>query len=251
MYSAKINGEATTFGTSGLLYRSNKLMYDRKTNTLWSQLLGEPVIGPLADSDLKLKFFPVALTTWAEWLAEHPDTSVISNETGFYSPRFYEPEDDDESIYFDYRTTAETMFPVWERDNRLDTKDEVLGLSSADNQVHKAYPVNLLRQERVVHDTVGDTEVLVIASSLSTDARVYARDGQTFRIPEGPTVTKAVPTTLIDANGVEWQVTDDALVNISNPSEELARLPSHLSFWFGWFAFHPDTLLYEGADGGN
>ena len=52
MYSAKIDGEPTTFGTSGLLYRSNKLMYDRKTNTLWSSLLGVPVIGALAQRDL-------------------------------------------------------------------------------------------------------------------------------------------------------------------------------------------------------
>ena len=66
MYSAKIDGEPTTFGTSGLLYRSNKLMYDRKTESLWSSLLGEPVIGLLADSEIKLAFFPVVLTTWEE-----------------------------------------------------------------------------------------------------------------------------------------------------------------------------------------
>ena len=66
MYSAKIDVEPITFGTSGLLYRSNKLMYDRKTESLWSSLLGEPVIGLLADSEIKLAFFPVVLTTWEE-----------------------------------------------------------------------------------------------------------------------------------------------------------------------------------------
>ena len=70
MYSARINGEPTTFGTSGLLYRSNKVMYDRATRSLWSQLLGEPVIGPLADSGIKLDFFPVNLITWGEWLED-------------------------------------------------------------------------------------------------------------------------------------------------------------------------------------
>ena len=59
MYSGKINGETTTFGTSGMLYRSNKVMYDRLTNSLWNQLTGEPVIGPLWDSGIKLDFFPV------------------------------------------------------------------------------------------------------------------------------------------------------------------------------------------------
>ena len=91
MYSAKINGEPTTFGTSGLLYQSNKLTYDRATQSLWSSLLGELVIGPLADSGIKLPFFPVVLTTWEEWLAEHPTTSVLSNDTGVYPARFYTP----------------------------------------------------------------------------------------------------------------------------------------------------------------
>ena len=63
MYSAKINGEPTTFGTSGMLYRSNKVMYDRLTETLWNQLRGEPMVGELVGSGIKLEYFPVALTT--------------------------------------------------------------------------------------------------------------------------------------------------------------------------------------------
>ena len=242
MYSAKINGEPTTFGTSGLLYRSNKLMYDRATNSLWSQLLGEPVIGPLADSGIELSFFPVLLTTWGEWLAEHPDTTVLSRETGYYLPRQYQPEDDPNSIYFDYRATSETMFPIWQRDTPLDTKEEVLGLSWGDT--HKAYPVGVLRQERVVNDEVGDIQVVIVASSESTGARVYARKGQTFGLPEGNTARPGLPTSLVDADGVQWRVTEDALINTADSSQTLPRLPSHLSFWFGWFAFHPDTLVY-------
>ena len=67
MYSGIVNGEATTFGTSGLLYRSNKVMYDRATNSLWNQFIGEPVIGPLADSGIRQPFFPSVVTTWDEW----------------------------------------------------------------------------------------------------------------------------------------------------------------------------------------
>ena len=145
MYSARINEEATTFGTSGLLYRSNKLMYDRTTGSLWSQLLGEPVIGPLADSGIKLRFFPVVVTTWGEWLEQHPDTTVLPLKTGVYPARLYEPESDPGSLYFSYRADPDTMFPVWNRDVRLDTKDQVLTLSIDD--VHKAYPVDLLQVE--------------------------------------------------------------------------------------------------------
>ena len=243
MYSAKIEGEATTFGTSGMLYRNNKLMYDRATNTLWASLLGEPVIGPLADSGIKLDLFPVELTLWVEWVARHPDSTVLSAEPGVYPASRYRSEGDLSSIYFAYRNDPDTMFPAWNRDRRLETKDEVLAISIVD--AHKAYPIKVLRQERVVNDDVAGTGVVVIASSLSTGARVYGREGQVFSLPSEGETFGGLPLALVDSDGLVWTVTEDALVNTSDPSETLARLPSHPAFWFGWFAFHPDTLLYE------
>ena len=64
MYSTEVNGQVLEFGTSGLLFRSNKLMYDRATLSLWHQFLGEPVVGSLANSGIKLEVLPVLLTTW-------------------------------------------------------------------------------------------------------------------------------------------------------------------------------------------
>ena len=226
-----------------MLYRNNKLMYDRVTNTLWASLLGEPVIGPLADSGIKLDLFPVELTVWLEWVARHPDTTVLSAETGVYPASQYESEGDPKSIYFAYRNNPDTMFPAWNRDGRLETKDEVLAIAIGD--AHKAYPIKVLRQERVVNDEVAGTGVVVIASSLSTGAAVYAREGQVFSLPSQGETFDGLPSALVDSDGLEWMVTEDALVNTSDPSETLARLPSHPAFWFGWFAFHPDTLLYE------
>ena len=115
MYSGIVNGQKTTFGTSGLLYRSNKVMYDRATRSLWHQYTGEPIIGPLANSGIKQPFFPAVVTTWEEWLAEHPDTTVLSNQTGYYRAEFYVPEDNPQAIYYDYFTADEVMFPVWLR----------------------------------------------------------------------------------------------------------------------------------------
>ena len=199
------------------------------------------MIGPLAGSGIKLDFFPVTLTTWGEWLAEQPDTTVLSLDTGSYSPRSYQPEDHEASIYFDYRATAETMFPIWDRDERLDTKDEVLGFSTGD--VHKAYPVQTLQGARVVNDSVGDTEIVILASAGSSGSRVYGRKGQTFKLVVEANIT-GIPKSLSDETGIRWDVTDDYLVSTANSSDKLPRLPSHLSFWFGWFAFHPDTLVY-------
>ena len=62
------------FGSSGFLYRSNKLMFDRETDSLWNQFTGQPVAGPLWDSAIELKMRPVAITSWAKWRAKHPTT---------------------------------------------------------------------------------------------------------------------------------------------------------------------------------
>ena len=242
MYSARIDGAPTTFGTSGLLYRSNKLMYDRKTNTLWSSLLGVPVIGALARRDLKLDFFPVELTIWSEWLAEHPDTAVLSLTTSYYPPWFYQPETDNASIYYDYRATADTMFPVWDRDERLDAKEEVLGLTDGDD--YKAYPVATLRALGVVNDRVGDEEVVIVASAGSSSVRVYQRRGQKFGLLPDDDRVGGLPSVVVDQDGNKWTLTEDGLTDDSGTS--LRRVPANVVFWFGWFAFHPDTELYQG-----
>ncbi len=245
MYSAKIDGEPTTFGTSGLLYRSNKVMYDRLTNSLWSQLTGEPVIGPLWDSGIRLDFFPVVLTTWEEWVELHPDTTLLAQETGVYRGAFYVPEEDPRSIYYAYFNSAETMFPAPDRDERLAAKDVVLGVALNDS--YKAYPVAALQERRVVNDVVGGSEIVALGSAASQSARAYHRGGQTFTLlPDEDGGHLGMPAALADADGNTWQVTERHLVNTADDSQKLGRIPTHMSFWFGWFQFHQDTELYTG-----
>ena len=137
-----------------MLYRSNKLMYDRATETLWHQFRGEPVVGPLAGSGIRLRVLPSVLTTWVEWLAEHPDTTVISNDTGVYPADFYRPEEHTRSIYYSYRTDPGTMFPVAGIDDRLDIKAQVFGLTF-DGEA-RAYLRSDLAQTPVLNDTVAN-----------------------------------------------------------------------------------------------
>ena len=242
MYSAKINGEPTSFGTSGLLYRSNKVMYDRATLSLWHQFTGEPIIGPLADSGIRLPFFPVILTTWGEWLAEHPDTTVLSLQTGVFLPGLYRPEEDKRAAYNDYFSSPDTMFPVWLRSNALETKEVVLGLTVGDDS--KAYPVAALQSERVVNDVLGGIGLVVIASSISEAARAYERGERRFVSAGDDPASAEEPTALVDSDGVVWEVTEDYLVSSADPTQRLRRLPSHMSFWFGWYQFHPDTEIF-------
>ncbi|MFQ5792960.1 MAG: DUF3179 domain-containing (seleno)protein, partial [Acidobacteriota bacterium] len=80
------DGAIYTFGSSGFLYRSNKLMYDRQTRTLWNQLTGEPVLGELAGSELRLSILPSVITTWDAWKTQHPGTVVLNINTGYERP---------------------------------------------------------------------------------------------------------------------------------------------------------------------
>ena len=233
MYSTDINGETTEFGTSGMLYRSNKLMYDRATETLWHQFRGEPVVGPLAGSGIRLEVLPNVLTTWGEWLAEHPDTTVISNDTGVYPAEFYTPEEDFSSIYYSYRADPGTMFPVAGIDQRLPIKEQVFGLTFSGEA--RAYQRSALTHSPVLNDTVGGQEVVIVTVA-GGGVRAYERDGREFQIgPEGQ---------LQNQHGREWRVFEDALVNASDQSERLERLPSRDAYWFGWHGFYPHTDIY-------
>ncbi len=217
-----------------MLYRSNKLMYDRSTETLWNQFIGVPVVGPLAGSGIRLEVLPNVLTTWGEWLEEHPDTTVISNDTGVYPPESYSPEWDMSSIYFSYRADPGTMFPVAGIDESLPIKEQVFGLVFGGTA--RAYARPSLMQTGVLNDKVGDQDVIIVAVQ-GGGIRAYDRQGLQFEAaPDGR---------LRDGNGQLWQVGEDALVSEGDASRVLPRLPSRDAYWFGWQSFYPQTELWK------
>ena len=234
MYSTEINGETTEFGTSGMLFRSNKLMYDRVTETLWHQFLGEPVVGPLANSGIRLEVLPNVLTTWGEWLAQHPDTTVISNETGIYGVESYLPEENPRSIYFSYRAASGTMFPVAGIDEALPIKQQVLGLTFGGQA--RAYPRDILVQTPLLNDKVGGQDVVIVTVA-GGGSRAYDGQGLEFDFSENGE--------LQSSDGRTWRLFENALENSSDPSQQLSRLASRDAYWFGWQAFYPHTDLYS------
>ena len=240
MYSTEINGEVMEFGTSGWLYQSNKLMYDRGTNTLWHQFLGKPVIGELAGSGIKLEVLPVTLTTWDDWVLAHPKTTVLHIETGVYPSGSYAAEENPGSIYYNYRRREGTMFPVPERNSQLATKSRVLGLTL--NGRPKAYPENALTNEPVINDSLGGIDLVVV--SIGGGSRAYQAGGHDF-ITDGSEGRRSGTKYLLDEAGGRWDITEDALVGTGSPDDRLERLPSRSSYWFGWYAFNPTTEVYQ------
>ena len=245
LFDTRVGDATYEFGSSGFLMRSNKLMYDRTTYTLWNQLTGEPVLGKLADGSIELKRLPVVVSTWQAWHARHPDTQVLSLETGHL--RDYTPG----NPYGSYFASPDTMFPAEGAVDRLPDKARIFALY-INGQPH-AYATADVARERVVNDQVGDTSVVVIAGGpelkgvgidrirgpavwdAGAEVRAYERKDHTFQPTEG---TEQVQ----DAQGRLWQITEDALVG--SDGQTLDRLGGHLAYWFGWVSYYPRTTLY-------
>ncbi|MGH9804317.1 MAG: DUF3179 domain-containing protein, partial [Candidatus Acidiferrales bacterium] len=210
------SGKTYTFGSSGLLYRSNKLMYDHQTESLWMTLPGEPVSGALASSGLQLKKLPVVVTTWDEWRRRHPATRVLSLDTGHQ--RDYRPG----AAYGEYFTSPLTLFPVPRRDPRLPPKEEVFALVV--NGRPKAYPLAALRREPVLNDTLGGELIVLVTDAQSGAVRAYRRGLRRLRAVTGE------PTALRADDGSRWRITEAALVQ-EGSNERLERLPGHTAYW--------------------
>lgn len=229
LYDGRFGGTVYRFGTSGLLYRSNKLMYDHETRTLWEQYTGEPVWGDLVGRDIRLKTLPVVHTTYAEWLHGHPDTKVLDIETGFR--RDYGPG----VAYADYWADPQLMFPAPDRRGPLDVKDEVYAVR-LDGEL-TAYPIELLKDRGHIQDRIARRDVVVFVTADGSGARAYERDGVSF------TSYDPADATAGSADGRTWQVSESALLGADGT--RLERLPGHNSFWFAVVNHTANGRLYE------
>ncbi len=228
LYETTVEGreQPFVFGSSGFLYRSNKLMYDRQTNSLWNQFTGTPVVGKLTGSGIELRTRPVAITTWRHWLARHPETKVLSLDTGFI--RDYRPG----RPYGEYFARPDTMFPVRMNDTRLAAKSYVFALR--DDAVEKAWALALFEGGAVINDKAGDVSIVLIGDAATRTVRAYASRGRQFTaVQDNPGV--------VQADGIDWRITEDALIPADG--EPLQRLPGHIAYWFAWQNFKPQAAV--------
>ena len=165
-FDRRVGDETLEFGISGLLYQSNVLLYDRKQESLWSQLAAEAVSGPLTGTSLVQ--VPTEVTTWADWRSRHPDGAVLSLETGH--PRNYR-----NPPYRSYESSPETMFPVNPEDDRLPAKTWVVGVRLGDKV--RAYPLASLPAEGPYHDRIGEHPIEIVADPAKRRVVVRRLDG--------------------------------------------------------------------------
>ena len=209
--------EAFVFGSSGLLYRSNKLMFDRATSSLWNQFTGEPVAGPLVESGIRLSIRPVAITSWANWRRRHPETKVLSLETG------HRRDYGSGVVYRDYFSRPGLMFPALVGDeSRVKRKGYVFGMRGP--ATARAWPLSAFEGGRVINDALGEVPVVLVGEAKTRTVRAYARAGHRFKA--------ASELDRIAGPGGLWRLEEDALVGPAG--ERLGRLAGHIAYWFAW-----------------
>ena len=147
-YERTLNGEEVEFGTSGKLYNSNLVMYDRKTNSYWSQIDGLAIVGEFTGTELT----PISIDTvvWREWKVAHPDSEVLSQDTGFRRAYGKDP-------YGNYYENSFVLFPVENEDDSVHPKTVVFGIEV--NGVYKAYKEDDLISNNEIEDTVNGVRI--------------------------------------------------------------------------------------------
>lgn len=244
-YRSMCDGTQYDLGTSGFLYRSNKLMYDRQTGSLWSTMTGTPVIGSLVGQGLELTMVPVVTTTWQQWQKTHPDTQVLSIDTG------HDRDYGEGVAYKDYFATDRLMFPVPNDDQRLNNKDEVLAIDHGwedNSHLPMAVSAKFLSDHPVHHETYAGQPIVILTDGSGAN-RVYDAGGNKFE-------RWVSEDSVMAADGTLWSVGEEELMRqpaaedqsnaedqSAGPTASLPRVPAHRAFWFGWHAAHPDTRL--------
>ena len=248
----EVDGEITTFGTSGKLYNSNLVMYDRATESYWPQAWGKAVMGRLTGTELER--VPAQIVSWSDFRAGFPDGLVLSRDTGHsrdYGSNPYPGYDDIDNPPFLFDGDV---------DGRLAAVERVLGVE-AGNKV-KAFPYFRLLESAqgtwaAVNSEVGAEPTVVLwkegtVSALDSATIAESRDvgaaAAFSRKMEERTLTfRATESGVVDEEtSSTWSLLGRA---VSGPLEgkRLEPMDAHDSFWFDWAAFHPKTEVWSGG----
>jgi len=218
LYETQIEGreQPLVFGSSGLLYRSNKLMLERNTNSLWNQYNGAPVVGPMASSDFKLKIRPITISSWQDWRLSNPSTTVLSLETG------YNRNYDSGFVYREYFASPHLMFPAAVNDESpLQKKDYIFGVRGV--AASKAWPLDVFIDTPVINDKVGTQSLVLIGDAATRTVRAYERNhDETFELAGSNRLTTGEDS---------WRSNESFLVS-DNGEQKRARIAGHVSYWF-------------------
>ena len=232
MYAREVEGRELTFGVSGKLIMNALVMYDRETDTLWSQFLGEAVQGELAGA--KLRLMASQLVPKSAWIALHPD-SLFLNTSGFsYDPYV--------SYYF---SEAAGILGKSNPDDRLFVKELVMGIVGQEGQ--KAYAYRHLARSQVLNDTFEGRGLVATLVVDTAAGNLFDRtvDGKLLTFDQSDDRTQMSDR----ETGSIWDKRTGEALSGTLTGHRLEQALFISSFWFAWSDFWPDTDVYEPESG--
>lgn len=244
-FHRRVDGEVLNFGTSGLLYADNLVMYDRQTQSLWPQLTGQASVGVMTGTQLTA--IPMGVVGWDQFVTAHPDALVLTRDTGHerdYGRNPYPGYDDPDGGLL--------VEPPEGRDPRLPVKERVIGIRLADQAV--AIPRKAIADTEILSVTLAGREIVLwhAAGQRSALDDDQIGDGQEIGTVgvfdprlRGRRLTFSAEQSGFrdDQTGSTWNVLGEAT---AGPLQGRRLQPiTHLdTFWFAWVAFQPDTTLH-------
>jgi hypothetical protein len=230
----RVDGEETVFGVSGFLWQSDLVLYDRKTESLWSQILAKAVRGPKTGTNFALR--PSTLTTWGEWRGSHPETQVLLPPPSSGTVNGSVNRNYDRNPYPGYSDSERVGISGRSDDDRLHPKAWVLGIATDD--AARAYPFETISDRGgIVTDRVGDLPVVVATTGDSLVAYDRRVDGEPLSFErDGETLV---------AGGSEWNIVTGNAADGPYEGRTLRQANSRSPmFWFAWADFYPETTIF-------
>jgi hypothetical protein len=231
-----LQGKPLTFGVSGKLWKDALIMYDRETGSLWSQLGGVALRGPLAGTILRP--VPALHTTWEHWRGLHPGTQVLSKQAPFGQAVT-------DNAYGSYVANEKSLgiFGTVNPDRRLPGKEVVLGLRLGAERI--AFPFRYLSRQPLTNEVVGDQPLLVVFSSRDGTGVVFSRQAAN-RVLTFANLRQERGTWIVDdrETGSAWRAFEGRATAGRLAGTRLEQLPANVSFWFAWRNIFPTTRLW-------
>lgn len=245
VFDRRLRGLLLDFGTTGKLYNSALVMYDRQTESWWWQVSGEAIVGDLTSA--QLTFVPAQIVLWRDFRTLHRNGKVLNRNTGHRRPYGQNPY-----TGYDHIGNAPFLF-FGPRDLRLPAMERVVTVSIGNE--HVAYPFSVLQKVRVVNDTVGGKPIVVLwapgtASALDRSDIAGSRDvgaaGVFDPVVEGRKMTfRFAAGQITDQQTASvWNVLGRATASRLRGTQ-LTPVVHGNHFWFSWAVFRPDTRIYR------
>ena len=230
VYDRRVEGEVLSFGNTSALYESDLVMVDRTSGSYWWQVAGTAIVGPM--TGIALEPLPSAVATWADWTSRHPETLVLTRDTGFSRPY----ERDSFAGYSDFIDSGEFPFPVGEtaRDARLRPSALVVGVVL--DGVARAYPVEALADP--VNDEVGGGPIVVFPTEGGAAVFSAIVNGEKLDF-------RRTDAGFVDETGSVWTPAGVAVSGV-HQGTMLEPVPSRTTFWFAFVAAFPDVQIHNG-----